>query len=106
VVRNGLLPVEHRATGGFTRDYIYGKNDSGIWVNLYIGSNTTLKIGKTDVPVKMETNYPWEGAVKLTVNPVKKTPYALHLRIPGWVSNVPVPGDLYRFTDEVKPLSV
>ncbi|KAA9356436.1 glycoside hydrolase family 127 protein [Larkinella humicola] len=81
-------------------DYIYGKNDSGLWVNLYIGSNTTLKIGKTDVPVQMDTNYPWDGSVKLTVTPAKKTPYALHLRIPGWVSNVPVPGDLYRFQEE------
>ncbi|MGM9511136.1 glycoside hydrolase family 127 protein [Larkinella sp. GY13] len=81
-------------------DYIYGKNDSGLWVNLYIGSNTTLKIGKTDVPVQMDTNYPWDGSVKLTVTPAKKTSYALHLRIPGWVSNVPVPGDLYRFQEE------
>ena len=81
-------------------DYIYGKNDSGLWVNLYIGSNTMLKIGKTDVPVQMETNYPWDGSVKLTVTPAKKTSYALHLRIPGWVSNVPVPGDLYRFQEE------
>ena len=83
-------------------DYIYGKNDSGIWVNLYIGSNTTLNLGKTNVPVQMETNYPWDGHVKLTMNPAKRTSYALHLRIPGWVSNVPVPGDLYRFADDKK----
>ncbi|RRB18025.1 glycoside hydrolase family 127 protein [Larkinella knui] len=83
-------------------DYIYGKNDSGLWVNLYIGSNTTLKIGKSDVPVQLETNYPWEGNVKLMLNPAKKTPFAVNLRIPGWVSNVPVPGDLYRFSDDSK----
>lgn len=83
-------------------DYIYGKNDSGIWVNLYIGSSTKLKIGKNEVPLSMETNYPWDGNVRLTVNPAKKTPYALYLRIPGWVSNVPVPGDLYRFSNESK----
>lgn len=84
-------------------DYIYGKTDTGIWVNLYVGSNTTLRLGKTDVPLQLETNYPWSGAVKLTMNPAKKLAYALHLRIPGWASNVTVPGDLYRFSDAVKP---
>jgi uncharacterized protein len=80
-------------------DYIYGKDEAGIWVNLYVGSNTTLKLGKTTVPVQMETNYPWDGTVKLSMNPVKRTPYTLRMRIPGWVSNVAVPGDLYRFAD-------
>ncbi len=84
-------------------DYIYGKDEAGIWVNLYVGSNTSLKLGKTTVPVQMETNYPWEGTVKITMNPDKKIPYALRMRIPGWVSNVAVPGDLYRFADSQKP---
>lgn len=80
-------------------DYIYGKDEAGIWVNLYVGSNTNLKLGKNTVPVQMETNYPWEGRVKITMNPDKRTPYALRMRIPGWVSNVAVPGDLYRFAE-------
>lgn len=80
-------------------DYIYGKDEAGIWVNLYVGSTTSLKLGKTTVPVQMETNYPWDGNVKITMNPDKRTPYALRMRIPGWVSNVAVPGDLYRFAE-------
>jgi len=80
-------------------DYIYGKDEAGIWVNLYVGSNTSLKLGKTTVPVQMETNYPWDGQVKLTMNPDKRTPYTLRMRIPGWVNNVAVPGDLYRFAE-------
>jgi DUF1680 family protein len=45
----------------------------------------------------METNYPWEGRVKLTVSPAKPVAYALHLRIPGWAKNDPAPGGLYGF---------
>lgn len=85
-------------------DYIYGKDEAGIWVNLYVGSNTTLKLGKATVPLQMETNYPWDGTVKLSMNPGKRTPYALRMRIPGWVSNVAVPGDLYRFADGGKAI--
>lgn len=36
----------------------------------------------------------------ITLNPKAATKSALHLRIPGWVQGEPVPGDLYRFTDE------
>jgi Uncharacterized protein conserved in bacteria len=80
-------------------NYIYGKSDKGLWVNLYIGSNTSIKVGKNEVPVSMTTNYPWDGKVTLTFNPKTKTKFALHLRIPGWLTGEPVPGDLYKFVD-------
>jgi len=83
-------------------DYIYGYSDKGIWVNLFIGSNTTAKIGKAEVPINMETNYPWDGNIKLTVQPKTKTKFAMHLRIPGWAQGEAVPGDLFVFEDKSK----
>ncbi len=80
-------------------DYVYGQSPQGIWVNLFVSSQTALTIGKATVPIRVETNYPWEGRVKLTATPTKPVAYALHLRIPGWARNVPVPGGLYRFSD-------
>ncbi|CAN5132497.1 glycoside hydrolase family 127 protein [soil metagenome] len=80
-------------------DYIYGRSEEGLWVNLFVASNTTFTMGKTPVPVQMETNYPWEGAVKITTNPAKPVDYALHIRMPGWAQNVPAPGNLYRYVD-------
>ncbi len=81
-------------------NYIYGKSSDGIWVNLFVGSNTLIKMGATDVVVKMETNYPWEGKVKLSIDPVKKVKHKLYIRIPGWVKNEAVPGGLYRMVTE------
>ncbi len=81
-------------------DYIYGASGNGLWVNLFVGSNTTIKIGTKEVPVSLETNYPWEGNVKLTVQPKTKTRFAVHLRIPGWAQGQAVPGDLYVFDDK------
>ena len=80
-------------------DYVYGRSAQGIWVNLFVASNTTIPMGKTAVPLQLETNYPWDGAVKLTASPARKVAYALHLRIPGWAENTPAPGKLYRYTD-------
>lgn len=83
-------------------DYIYGYSDQGLWVNLFIGSSTTVRVGKADVPVTLETNYPWEGNVKLTLHPKTKTNFKLHVRIPGWVQGEAVPGDLFVFEDKTK----
>jgi DUF1680 family protein len=80
-------------------NYIYAYNQQGAWINLFIGSSTTFQIGKMQVPVKMETNYPWDGEVKLTLTPEKKTKYTLHVRIPGWALGTAVPGGLYNFED-------
>ncbi|HLK27366.1 MAG TPA: beta-L-arabinofuranosidase domain-containing protein [Puia sp.] len=80
-------------------NYVYGHNDNGIWVNLFIGSNTNIQIGKQNVPVKMETGYPWNGDVKLTLSPEKRAKFDLHIRIPGWAQGNAVPGGLYNFED-------
>ncbi len=88
-------------------DYIYSVSPDGVWVNLFIGSQTTLKFGKNEVPLQLETNYPWEGAVRITVQPKAKTKFAMHIRIPGWASGEAVPGGLYQFTDKtVKPFTL
>ncbi len=50
-------------------DYIYAKSNDAIYVNLYVGSNTLIPLTTGDVGVKMETNYPWEGAVALQIDP-------------------------------------
>lgn len=76
-------------------DYIYAKNSQGIWVNLFVGSETRQMIGKNDVSIKLQTNYPWDGKMTLTVDPVKKGKFKVYVRVPGWSKAQPVPGDTY-----------
>lgn len=83
-------------------NYIYGFSNQGIWVNLFVGSNTTTKIGKTEVSLTQQTNYPWDGKIKLTIEPKNKTKFAMHVRIPGWIQGEAVPGDLFVFEDKSK----
>lgn len=64
--------------------YIYAASPDDVWVNLYMGSSTTLPLGGTEVTLKQTTAYPWSGDVALTVNPAKETRFTLHLRIPDW----------------------
>ncbi|MEP6748710.1 MAG: beta-L-arabinofuranosidase domain-containing protein [Bacteroidota bacterium] len=83
-------------------NYIYAKSANGIWINLFVGSNTTIPLEKGNVGVKMETNYPWDGRVVLNFDPIKKINFGLHIRIPGWSGATAVPGNLYSFTEEDK----
>jgi len=80
--------------------YIYSKNDAGIWVNLFVSNKATITVGKNDVVVAMETNYPWDGKVRLSINPKVKTKLAMHIRIPGWLANEPALGGLYAYADK------
>ncbi len=52
--------------------------------------------------VSQQTNYPWDGNVKITLEPDKEAEFALHIRIPGWARNEPVPSDLYSFLNPRK----
>jgi DUF1680 family protein len=66
-------------------NYLYSTSDKGLWVNLYGANNlnTKLKNGSS-IKLRQETNYPWDGAVKLTLAEAPKKPFSLYLRVPGW----------------------
>jgi DUF1680 family protein len=80
-------------------NYIYARAPDDIWVNLFIGSRSMIPLGNGNVELKLETGYPWDGQVKINVNPERKIRYALHIRIPGWAQGVASPGGLYAFAD-------
>lgn len=79
--------------------YMYATQENSVFVNLYIGSNSKVKLNDNEIELDQATEYPWDGAVKLTVKPQTPASFALKLRIPGWAENKPVSGsDLYTFT--------
>ncbi len=55
--------------------------------------------GRT-VKLTQSTRYPWDGDVKMTVEPDQSAAMTIHVRIPGWARNEPIASDLYRFADE------
>ncbi len=79
--------------------YIYAHRSDSLYVNLFIGGSATVNLPDNAVSIVQETSYPWNGDVKITVAPKQAGEFSLCIRIPGWATNRPVPGDLYRFTD-------
>ena len=80
--------------------YVYAQRGDAIWVNLFVASSADLKLDNgRAVHIVQETRYPWDGAVKMTIEPDRPGPLTIRVRIPGWARNEPVPSDLYRFAD-------
>lgn len=79
--------------------YVYAVGDDALYVNLFIGSSATIEIGGRPVNIEQETRYPWDGKVRISVDPGQAARFALNVRIPGWVLGRPVPSDLYRYED-------
>lgn len=83
----------------------YAKSGNAVYVNLFGSSktrveNTNSKGQKVAVDIRQETEYPWNGVVRIHVDPAKPNTFALHVRIPGWAKGDAVPLNLYRFIDE------
>lgn len=77
--------------------YVYAKKEGDLYVNLYMQGRMNTELGGRKMEVRQETDYPWSGDIRMTVDPGKKRRFSIFLRIPGWVYNKPVPSDLYYF---------
>lgn len=78
--------------------YIYAQKADQVFVNLYIGSETSFDIDtKNKIGLKQFSNMPWDGKIKfeLSTNNKKGTQFSLNLRVPGWIDGRIFPTDLY-----------
>ena len=83
--------------------YVYASRGDAAYVNLFIGGSGKVKLGGRTVTLTQKTQYPWNGAVTITVDPAKTGEFALHVRIPGWSQGQPLPSDLYRYVSPDAP---
>ena len=86
--------------GGFA----YAQQQEKVYVNLYLAGEAKIELDDgTTIKLRQTTDYPWDGRIRLAVDPAKATDFTLCLRIPGWALARPVPGDLYRFAPTQSP---
>ncbi len=63
--------------------WTYSKSPQGFYVNLYAGSRADLgPVAGTDVEVVQETNYPWEGKVRILIYPKDSRKFSVYVRSP------------------------
>lgn len=69
--------------------WAYSLSENGLAVNLYGGNKLeTNLLDGSKIRVTQETNYPWDGNVKITIQECKNTPFEIFVRIPDWAKGV------------------
>ena len=69
-------------------NYLYSVSEKGLYFNLYGGNELHTKLADgSGIRLKQETNYPWEGNIKITVQETGTKPYGMFFRIPGWAEH-------------------
>ena len=65
------------------QEYAYSINKDTLWVNLY-GQNV---LKTKDLEIEQETNYPWDGHIRLTIKKAKNLK-SIRMHIPGWSTDL------------------
>jgi len=82
--------------------WTYTKSDTGIYVNLFIGSTINVeRVAGTDVEMVQATDYPWSGKVVITVNPKQPKEFTVFVRVPNRTTS-----ELYTPTPAVNGLKL
>ena len=76
--------------------YVYATRQDTLFVNLFIAGSAEVNPGGRKVVVRQETLYPWDGKVRIVLEPERAGEFGVAVRVPGWAVNRPVPTDLYR----------
>jgi hypothetical protein len=71
--------------------FAYAKSAETIWMNLYGASELETHVpGVGKVKLVQETEYPWNGRVRIKIISAPEQQFALKLRIPSWAKDAKV----------------
>ncbi|MDR2566589.1 MAG: glycoside hydrolase family 127 protein [Bifidobacteriaceae bacterium] len=65
-------------------DYLYVRDEEGIYVNLYASSSAAVTVAGNRFTVTQRTEYPWDGKIAVSVRPHDSGRLSLRLRLPAW----------------------
>ena len=81
--------------------YMYLTDDNNLYVNLFMASESRIDLGGREIAVNQETEYPWNGEIKITLDMDKPSSFAVRIRVPGWAREEAIPLGLYRYMDQM-----
>ncbi|MBA0882141.1 aceric acid hydrolase [Flavobacterium undicola] len=89
--REGYIALSNCCAPNVTRtvaevsNYAYSFTKEGLYVNLYGSNSLNTKTEEgAEIQLHQQTNYPWDGAISISIDKAPKGDFALFLRIPGW----------------------
>jgi DUF1680 family protein len=71
--------------------YMYSTSPQGVYVNLFHTSTLDWQLENgMGIRIAQQTEYPWKGAVEVTVDPARAAEFSLFVRIPAWSAGTAV----------------
>src|SRR5438094_3280555 len=64
--------------------YVATRDGAGLQIHQYGSARVTADLAAGSVALRMESAYPWEGRVRLTIEDAGAKPWTLDLRVPAW----------------------
>jgi DUF1680 family protein len=68
--------------------YIFSYEEQQVWVHQYVGSE--LSIEPIGLRMRLSAGLPWDGKVKIMLDPNKAAEYTLYCRVPSWTHGLSV----------------
>ncbi|MEZ5966444.1 MAG: glycoside hydrolase family 127 protein [Planctomycetota bacterium] len=81
--------------------YAYARQGDDLFVNLFVAGSVRVAMPGGEVGLRVDTRYPWDGRVQITVDTDAPRRVRMRLRVPGWARDQVVPSDLYEFADAI-----
>ncbi len=64
--------------------YFASSSGTELWIHLYAAGEVRADLDGGSLAMRVETDYPWDGRIRLVIERAPRTPTAVRLRIPGW----------------------
>lgn len=80
----------HQGWPKFTSSLWMMSNDDGLVAAAYAPCEVRTKIRNSAVHLVEETDYPFRGSIRITVNPASSLAFPIRLRIPAWATNATI----------------
>lgn len=64
--------------------YLFATSEDKLYVNLFVGCDADVTVGDLPVRLTLQSRYPQDGNITLTVHPQQKSAFTLCVRKPGW----------------------
>jgi DUF1680 family protein len=83
-IRSFCCPPNLARTLAEVGGYAYGRSARGVWVHLYGSNVLDTDFAGARLKLAQQTDYPWDGRVKIVLDAAPPGAFSLMLRIPGW----------------------
>lgn len=67
--------------------YLYSADGEDLYINLFVQNDLSLKIGGSDVHIRLSTDFPRKPEFRLAVSADAEVTFALHIRIPDYAEH-------------------